>query len=415
MNNRFFYSIFGVLFSTAASSANLENLSMSTLDNVEALISSRFGFDRDKNFSLEEYRGEVSFGTNPAPQWRTQVKAGYVTERKLDRQPDSRLDVQNLYARYEGKHCGVNIGVQQVVWGKSDRLQVLDVIHPLDLRESYFGEWERKRLPLGMLNVECGNGEQSVQFLLVPQTRFDRLPSSEGRFAQPGVGNRLVAQGVPVIDDGSPSTGKPSDWSGGLQWSGKAGEADVTLNAYEGWQSQERFQPDGMFYRKTPARFQLIGGSYTRPVGPFVTRLEAARTYGVTGYTQGTAGQALPVSLRQTSYLFGADYLSEPWFISAQMLQRRQDTDTKLVTPGFQRTLTFAVRRSFMQDRLHVNVFTAWDRAKPASYMSLLTTYELTSQLLLKANVEHFRGNMDSFGLFSPQNRMVIGFEYHFR
>ncbi|QNM98206.1 hypothetical protein [Chitinimonas koreensis] len=383
--------------------------------SVDLSLSSRHGLDRDRRLALAEYRAQLEAAGNPAPDWHTQAKLGWVTERKLDRQADTRLEVDALYARYEGERCGSRIGVQQVVWGGADRLQVLDVIHPLDLRESYFGDWQRKRLPLAMLNVECGLGEQSIQLLLVPQTRFDRRPSTQGRFALPGVAAQLAARGIRIVDGGKPGAGEPADWSGGAQWSGKAGEADVTLNAYRGWQGEQRYRPDGAVYRKEAARFHMVGASYTRPIGPLVVRLEGARNRGITGYARGAGGRLEPLDTRQTSYLLGVDYSTEPWFFSAQLFDRKQEADRPLALPDRQRTATLAARRSLLQDRLHLTGYVAWDRIESASYASLTARYEFGPQLLGTAAIERFHGSARSFGLLEDQSRLLVGLEYHFK
>lgn len=383
--------------------------------NVDLYLASRHGLDRDRKLALAEYRAGLDAAGKPAPDWRTQARLSVVTERKLDRRPDSRIDVEALYAHYEGESCGTRIGVQQVVWGGADRLQVLDVVHPLDLRESYFGDWQRKRLPLAMVNVECGLGEQAIQLLLVPQIRFDRRPSALGRFALPGVASQLAARRATVVDGDKPSAGEPADWSGGAQWSGKAGEADVTLNAYRGWQGEQRYRPDGAVYRKEAARFNMIGASWTRPIGPLVVRLEGARSRGITGYAQGAGGRLEPLGTRQTSYLVGVDYSNEPWFFSAQAFDRKLEADRPLATPDRQRTMTLASRRSLLQDRLHLTAYVAWDRLESASYASMTARYEFDPQLLGTAAIERFHGSARSFGLLEDQSRLIVGLEYHFK
>jgi len=83
------------------------------------------------------------------------------------------------------------------------------------LRESYFGDWTNQRLPLAMLNTECVDAAQSLQVLLVPQTRFNRFPSPQECFAVPGVPDQLAAQGVPLQESAKPRAADPQDWSGG--------------------------------------------------------------------------------------------------------------------------------------------------------------------------------------------------------
>jgi hypothetical protein len=383
--------------------------------NIDLYLSSRHGIDQEGQLALQEYRAGVEYTGKLAPKWRTRTGLNLVTENKLDTQTFARLEVDTLYAHYEGETCGARIGVQQVVWGGADRLQVLDVIHPLDLRESYFGDWQRKRLPLAMLNLECDLAEQSLQLLLVPQSRFNRLPSNQGRFTQSGVGAKLAAQGVAVVQGDAPHAGNPSDWSGGVQWRTKAYEGDVTLNLFHGWQGEHLYRSDGAAYREEPARFNMVGASYTRPIGPLVFRVEGAHTRGIIGYVQDTVGRMEPVPTRQNSYLIGVDYSNEPWFFSAQLFDRKRTADQSLLGGTRQQMITLAVRHSLMQDRLHLTAYAARDTINSASYVSLTVRHEIRPQLLVSTSVERFSGNSESFGLFQKQSRIVVGFEYHWK
>lgn len=383
--------------------------------NIDLYLSSRHGTDREGNLVLQEYRAGVEYTDKLDPKWQTRVGLNLVTEDKLDVQPHTRLEVDTLYAHYEGEICGTRIGVQQVVWGGADRLQVLDVIHSLDLRESYFGDWQRKRLPLAMVNIECDLGEQSLQLLLVPQSRFNRLPSSQGRFAQPGVAAQLASQGVGIVQGNAPHVDKPSDWSGGVQWRAKVYEGDVTLNLFHGWQGEHLYRPDSTVYREEAARFNMVGASYTRPIGPLVFRFEGAHTRCITGYMRDIVGRLDPISTRQSSYLIGVDYSSEPWFLSTQLFDRRQTADQSLLGQSQQRMITLALRRSLMQDRMHLTAYIARDIINSESYVSLAARYELGPQLLVSTSVERFNGNSSSFGLFAKQSRMAVGLEYHWK
>lgn len=414
---------FGLAFlclgAAAQGAPDVDNASSSAAvglpSDVDLYIASRHGVDRDGRLALHEYRVGLDSSTRVTSSWRARAALSAVTERKLDAMSFNRLEADALYVQNDGESCGGRIGVQQVVWGGADRLQVLDVIHPLDLRESYFGDWQRKRLPLAMLNVECGIGDNAVQLLLVPQTRFNRTPSAAGRFATPSMANQLAAQNVTVLEADGPDPGRPSDWSGGVQWKTAVAGADVTLNAYRGWQGELRLRPEGRSYFSEPARFSMVGGSLARPVGPVVIRLEGAYSTGITAYVRGAAARPEPIDTDQTSYLLGVDYSSEPWFVSAQFFDRRLDSEKALMTPNRQQMVTLAVRRTLMQDRLHLTGYVAFDRVEAARYASAGARYEVAPRLLVSASVEHFSGSTKSFGLFAPDSRLMVGMEYHLR
>ena len=410
MTNRYLIHIVGfalLLFNQLARSAEVTDFNLQ--------LSTREGVSRDGEHALAEYRAQVEGSWIPAAAWRIKAKAGVVTERRLDNSPYTEAPIDELYVSYQGEPCTVRAGIQQVVWGRADRLQVLDVIHPMDLRESYFGDWDRKRLPLGMLNTECVGESQSLQLLLVPQTRYHRTPSPQGRFAVPAVADNLRAQNVQIQDDGKPNAGDPSNWSAGAQWSGRLGDADVTLNAYHGWQPEPVLRPIGLTYRSEAARFTMWGGSFMLPVGPVVVRGEGALRHGMTAYTSDATGQPQPLSVKQRTHLLGVDYQNEPWFFSVQYFGQRTISDEQLLAPKRAQIMTVAVRRSLLQDRLRVTAYIARDLERPANYLSLEARYEINSHLLGRLSIERFSGDVNSFGRFSQQGRIMFGLEYSFK
>ena len=410
MTHRYLINIVGfalLLFNQSARSAEVTDFNLQ--------LSTREGVSRDGGYALAEYRAQVKGSWIPAVAWRVKAKAGIVTERRLDNSPYTEAPIDELYVSYQGEPCTVRAGIQQVVWGRADRLQVLDVIHPMDLRESYFGDWDRKRLPLGMLNTECVVESQSLQLLLVPQTRYDRMSSTHGRFAVPAVADNLRAQNVHIQDDGKPNAGDPNNWSGGAQWSGRLGDADVTLNAYRGWQPEPVLRPIGLAYRSEAARFTMWGGSFTLPVGSIVVRGDGAIRHGMTAYTSDTAGQPQPLFVKQRTHLLGVDYQNEPWFFSVQYFGQQTLSDEQLLVPKREQKMTVAVRRSLLQDRLHLTGYIARDLDRPATYLSLESRYEINSHLQGRLSIECFNGNVNSFGRFSQQGRVMFGLEYNFR
>lgn len=376
-------------------------------------LSSRQGVSQDGTHALEEYRSQAGMNLAPSDAWRVKLKAEIFTERELDVKPYTGTQIDELFVNYLPDPCAVRAGIQQVVWGRADRLQVLDVIHPMDLRESYFGDWSRKRIPLAMLNTECVGESQSFQLLLISQVRYDLLPSAQGRFAVPSVTDKLSALNVPVRDAGKPNPDNPSAWSSGAQWSGRLGSTDVTANAFHGWQPNPVLRPDAMGYESEATRFTMWGGSLTQPIGPVVLHAESAWSQDITGYVQSAAGLPLPRKVNQWTYLLGVDYQFEPWFFSIQHYEQRMLSYEPLLSPKSQQILTLVVRRTMLQDRLHATGYIAQDIEQQATYGSISAYYEIDMHWIIRGEIELFTGSVDSFGRFSQQDRVVVGMDYN--
>jgi len=114
------------------------------------------------------------------------------------------------------------LGKQQVVWGRTDGLRVLDLVNPLDLREFILDERVDSRIPLWMANAEFNFGEQSLQLLVIPDIEQNHAAKPGGEFyIAPELPPNLPVAGVT-------STEKPAQTlqnsQYGARWSGRSGQ-----------------------------------------------------------------------------------------------------------------------------------------------------------------------------------------------
>ncbi|OHX13479.1 hypothetical protein BI347_08110 [Chromobacterium sphagni] len=384
-------------------------------NNFNLLLETRQGENAHGTSALQAYRLQLDGIVEWNPQWKLKSSLVASNENQLDVGTYHEQPVHELLLNYNGQACTVNAGMQQVVWGQADRLRVLDVINPMNLRESYFGSWEHKRLPLAMVNTECGIGDNALQLLLIPQTRFNEDPSPAGRFWTPGIAGLLANKGIPVQSTSLPSESRPADWNAGIQWSGRLQNIDYTLNAYHGWQPEKQLAPiPGPIpqFQSQAARYTLWGGSLTAPVGPLVARAEATRASHVTVYGTNALGLPAPADATQNTGLLALDYQAEPWFFNVQYFAQDTSADLSPGISGRQRMLTFGIRRSFLQDRGKVSLYSAYDIEHPASYLSLETSYDLNQNLQASLTLENFDGSELSFGRFRREKRAFVGLKY---
>lgn len=68
----------------------------------------------------------------------------------------------------------IKIGRQIVVWGKSDSLRVVDVLNPLDSRETGLVDIEDLRLPVAMAKADYYVGNWQLSGILIPEIRFNK-------------------------------------------------------------------------------------------------------------------------------------------------------------------------------------------------------------------------------------------------
>ncbi|MEP0176458.1 MAG: DUF1302 family protein [Paraglaciecola sp.] len=71
----------------------------------------------------------------------------------------------------------LKLGKQQIVWGQSDGLRVLDVVNPLNYREFILTGLDERRIPLWSASAEIGLGQWQLQTVWVPDQTYNYLPS----------------------------------------------------------------------------------------------------------------------------------------------------------------------------------------------------------------------------------------------
>ena len=64
------------------------------------------------------------------------------------------LELRELYLQGEIGDTFLILGKQQIVWGKSDGLKVLDIVNPQSFREFILDDFDNSRIPLWTLNIE---------------------------------------------------------------------------------------------------------------------------------------------------------------------------------------------------------------------------------------------------------------------
>jgi len=114
--------------------------------------------------------------------WRTVYDAVYDVE-NLDYpriQNDDREFDATLRECYTDITIGkfyARLGKQQVVWGKTDGIKMLDVVCPMSLQEGLLDDFEDSRIPLWMLNLNYNfTPNYSLQALLVLEFEHNYIP-----------------------------------------------------------------------------------------------------------------------------------------------------------------------------------------------------------------------------------------------
>ena len=359
--------------------------------------------------------GELKYRYGPDWQLDTILRARH--EDRLQDHSYQDLSLREFIIDHQAEDYSLHLGRQQVVWGKTDGLRLLDVVNPLDLREFVLDQYSDSRIPLWMANVEWFGAQDSVQALIIPDTTVHHLATEDSRFyIGPDVPAGLQVTSQPVKEP--PTT--VDNWQYGLKWAGQRGGWDLTLNALYGWN-----QTPVYFYQQTGAlslelqpeirRRRTFGASGDLPLGHTVLRFEVAFSPDEYLMVADPTAERGYRRQNQLSVAMGLDWTLNNWLISPQWFQERLiNPDANVQGVQSKDYVTLLVNRKFLQDRLEFRAFYLYGPANHEQWFAPALSYQIAGRYEFSLKADIFQGPSNTlFGQFSANDRLVLGLKIY--
>lgn len=262
----------------------------------------------------------------------------------------------------------IRLGKQQVVWGTTDGVRILDMVNPLDYREWTIKDYSQIRIPLWMLKLEgelMMNGH--LQLLVIPDYEPNYFAPAGSPFALRAT--VLSAQQTPhpnttTIED-RPSR-KLEDSKIGLRWrnvieTGIASGLEYTLNYLHTYDFSDSYYTSlaydysSLTVIRKAEQIDVFGFSFNKSItkGMFGDFAKGWTIRGEFAYvTKGAMGYGLDASIKgnadvdQYNYALGFDRtFFTNWDFSAQFIQLIADTRDNIRQSNEEYTLLFGPTR----------------------------------------------------------------------
>jgi len=289
----------------------------------------------------------------------------------------------------------MRLGRQQVVWGATDGVRILDMVNPLDYREWTIKDYSELRIPLWMANIEgelMMNGH--LQLLVIPDYEPNYYAPAGSPYALRTVVAGAEASANPFVTvttiDERPGK-KFENTKIGLRWrniveSGVLSGLEYTLNYLHTYDfassayTRTTFGPGGVNIQLTrrAEQIEVIGGSFSKSItkglvgdilkgwtirGEIAYIQNGAMNYGTDKSIAGT------VDVDQLLYALGFDKVFwTNWEFSTQFIQMRYDSQE--VFDQDQYTLLFGPTRGPLDEvenlvTMRIATDFLYDRIKP--------------------------------------------------
>ena len=337
------------------------------------------------------------------------------------------LELREFYLQGAIGDTFLTLGKQQIVWGKSDGLKVLDIVNPQSFREFILDDFESSRIPLWTVNIEHSFASWDLQFIWIPDPTYHALAMQGATYAF--TSPELVPTTPPGVQVNILPVNKPDngflDSDVGLRatafWKGW----DITFNYLYQYNNAPVLRQSLSLVNDQPVvtispdyeRTHVIGATASNAFDDWVVRGEIG--YFTAHYFIGNNplfNQGV-VKSPELQYVLGLDW-NAPWdvLVSMQLIQSwmihnaQLSTRTKLDT-----TLTALIRRNFLYDSLTAELLVIGNINNGDGIIRPKISYEWLDNLNTWIGADIFYGDQRGvFGQFNNNSRIVMGVEISF-
>ncbi|MDQ6961360.1 MAG: hypothetical protein Q9M28_02360 [Mariprofundaceae bacterium] len=324
--------------------------------------------------------------------------------------------VKEAYLLYGADNFDLRVGQQQVVWGKTDGLRLLDVINPLDMRAFILDDFLDSRMGLVAARVNYypqTDMEQEIEVLWIPDARPTRAAPTGSAWAMSTAGAVL-----PMLPRHKPNFSAQNSELG-MAWRANLSGWDMSLNYFYGWKDSPNFflqlPPLPLQAQLKHQRMHTVGGSFASVVGSFVFRGELAiNASEPLNQTTPTWSDSV-VKKNTMNMALSMAYNKGNWTISPQFFMRHisgwKNTLQAQKKTGF---WSLRIARNFMHEKLKTEMLllASWS---DGSWMSRYKiAYEINDQLALSCGADFFCGKRGLLGQFDKNDRVHSDIKYVF-
>ena len=380
---------------------------------IQGRLQNRTGFrlDNDQTRSLSDNLAQIEL-QQPIGTW--EIKAIGRARRESDLEPEvyREAELRELTLRQRAENYTLTLGRQQVVWGRTDGLRVLDLVNPLDMREFILDDYSDSRIPLWMVNAEWFIGKQTLQVLVIPDIKQNRAAEYGGEY--------YIAPDLPMnVPVSTAPTRTPAKTLANSEyaarWGGRAGQWDLAGIYFYGWGdtpvpfTQLEAGPS-LLVSPEVRRQRVFGLSGDRPIGPTVFRFEVSASPDSYQSVATADGGNRFVRHDIIRYAFGVDWLVNNWLLSSQIFHENiRNPQAGLTGDDSRNFFTLLISHKWLQDRLGARLFYVYGPEHRDEWFAPRLSYDFFGRLELRIGADFFDGKPSGlFGQFADRDRIVL-------
>jgi hypothetical protein len=333
------------------------------------------------------------------------------------------VELREIYVDWVGGHGGLRIGKQQVVFGETDGIRVVDLLNPLDYSEFLLQDFEEMRIPTWMFNYRYHFDGFVAQFVVVPDVTTSNVPDGRYMPTSPRYSPTIAAgtASIEVVDDeGVDASIDNGDIAVRLRAS--SGGRDISLVAIRQYNKEPAWLSTydgsgGLSLRPVYYRRNVFGATYSESFGSVVLRAEGAYSSRQAYYRSDPASGGGVSFLPQVSYGLAIDwYGMQNATVTAQLFQTvREKVAEELVVDRVDSTWSLGVNKTFFNAIYTASLLYFENRNDRDSMLRASLDWDVDDRMTISAGYDAFSGDeAGMFGQYRDTDRITLELKYSF-
>ena len=326
---------------------------------------------------------------------------------RLEAGDSFQAELRELYLDLLYEDFDIRLGRQQIVWGESIGLRILDVINPQDFREFILNDFIDARIPLWSLRLAYTLDDWTFEGLWLPDFEASR-PADQGsefQFRHIPLPALPVQPPPPFPSVQLRSVHEPEDWRPrdsevGFRVTRFLRNMDLSLNYLYAWGDfpvpfRRVLGPNKFRFEPRHERFHLIGGSFNYAFDVFVIRGEGGLRLGE-HFVSDDPHERDGVRQREfLSYVLGLDWtvhdnlMANVQFFQNVIFNKPGD----LVSESVDNAVSLSLLSDFVNETLHPQLLVLYGINFGDLLIRSQVRYEFSDYLSATIGVDLFTGS----------------------
>ena len=333
------------------------------------------------------------------------------------------LGLREAYVSLYFDNFDINVGQQQIIYGKAEGVFITDVVSPKDMREFLLPDFDEIRMGITAFKFNYYTGPNTFEVVWVPVFTPTKEPE-EGSIWRP---ERDFP--APVKWDYStkdvPERLENSELF--FRYSTLRSNFDLELVGGYFWDDEpilhmtRHMDPETMELNQLTARpehhrLTMGGGSFSVPLNGLVVRGEAAYYKDKYFQTRDPEAENATTKKNYVHYMAGLDYNLYDWTINTQFIQEHiLDYSEGIRDDEFESTVTFLGRKDYFRDLLTVELFSYIGLNNGDALLRPTVYYDFADGFEIIGGANIFLGDEEGrFGRFKDNDMIYTKIRYSF-